>query len=141
MAGNSFGTIFRVLTFGESHGKACGCVIDGCPSGLALKKEDIAKELRRRRPGVNTEVSSGRHEEDEPEILSGVFEGKTLGTPIAILVRNSDGRPQDYDMLRDVYRPGHADFTWEKKFGFRDFRGGGRSLCTATCFDLLCVPL
>lgn len=127
MAGNSFGTLFTVVTFGESHGKACGCVIDGCPAGIALEKEDIARDLRRRRPGGDTVVSTSRLEADEPEILSGVFEGKTLGTPIAVLVRNCDHHSQDYEALRDVYRPGHADWTWEKKFGFRDFRGGGRS--------------
>ena len=126
MAGNSFGKIFQVTTFGESHGPALGCVVDGCPSGLALEAEDIARELRRRRPGGGG-VSTSRNEEDAPEILSGVFEGKTLGSPIAILVRNSAQRSGDYDSLKDVYRPGHADWTWEAKYGFRDHRGGGRS--------------
>ncbi|MDR2149252.1 MAG: chorismate synthase [Spirochaetaceae bacterium] len=127
MAGNSFGRLFTVVTFGESHGKACGCVIDGCPSGLVLEPELIARDLRRRRPGAAAIAATSRSEADEPEILSGVFEGKTLGTPIAIMVRNCDQHTHDYDALRDIYRPGHADWTWEKKFGLRDHRGGGRS--------------
>ena len=127
MAGNSFGRIFRVTTFGESHGPACGCVLDGCPAGLALEAEDIRGELRRRRPGTGSLVSTSRNEEDEPEILSGVFEGRTLGTPIAILIRNKDQNSAEYDSLKNVYRPGHTDWTWEAKYGVRDFRGGGRS--------------
>jgi chorismate synthase len=126
MAGNSFGSLFKVSTFGESHGPAMGCVIDGCPAGLALSLEDIRRELRRRRPGQGG-ASTARSENDEPEILSGVFEGKTLGTPIAILVRNTDHHSADYENLRDVYRPGHADFGWDAKYGRRDHRGGGRS--------------
>ena len=126
MAGNIFGELFKVITFGESHGPAMGCVIDGCPSGLALSLEDIAVELRRRRPGACA-ASTSRSEADEPEILSGVFEGKTLGTPIAILVRNTDCQSADYEPLRTVFRPGHADFGWQAKFGIRDHRGGGRS--------------
>ncbi|MDR2160442.1 MAG: chorismate synthase [Treponema sp.] len=127
MGGNSFGRLFRVTTFGESHGPALGCVIDGCPAGLPLSLEDIRRELRRRRPGQGGPASTERGEEDEPEILSGVFEGKTLGTPIAIIVRNRDHRSADYDELRDLYRPGHGDYTWEAKYGVRDHRGGGRS--------------
>jgi len=126
MAGNIFGELFKVATFGESHGPAYGCVIDGCPAGLALSLEDIARELRRRRPGQGA-ASTSRGEADEPEILSGMFEGKTLGTPIAILVRNADCHSTDYDNMRDVCRPGHADFGWHAKFGIRDHRGGGRS--------------
>ena len=126
MAGNSFGAVFTVLTFGESHGPALGCVVDGCPAGLSLDTEDIRRELRRRRPGSGP-ASTTRAEADEPEILSGVFQGKTLGTPIAILVRNTGHHSADYDALKDVYRPGHADWTWEAKYGFRDHRGGGRS--------------
>jgi chorismate synthase len=126
MGGNSFGTLFTVTTFGESHGAALGCVVDGCPAGLPLGVEDIARELRRRRPGGGG-ASTTRMEADEPELLSGVFEGKTLGTPIAIMVRNTAQRSGDYDALRDVYRPGHGDWTWEAKYGFRDHRGGGRS--------------
>jgi chorismate synthase len=127
MGGNSFGRLFRVTTFGESHGPALGCVIDGCPAGLALDIEDIRRELRRRRPGQGGPASTARNEEDEPEILSGLFEGKTLGTPIAIIVRNGDHHSADYDEFRDLYRPGHGDYTWEAKYGVRDHRGGGRS--------------
>jgi chorismate synthase len=124
VAGNTFGEIFKVTTFGESHGPALGCIIDGCPAGLPLSVTDIEKELARRRPGS---VYGSRDEKDSPEILSGVFEGKTLGSPIAIVVRNANQKSGDYDELKDIYRPGHADFTWEAKFGFRDWRGGGRS--------------
>ncbi|MDR2370024.1 MAG: chorismate synthase [Treponema sp.] len=127
MAGNTFGTLFTVSTFGESHGKALGCVVDGCPAGLSLDTEDIARDLRRRRPGGGGPAASKRREGDEPEILSGVFEGKTLGTPIAVVIRNTDQRSADYDRLKDMYRPGHADWTWEAKYGLRDHRGGGRS--------------
>jgi chorismate synthase len=126
MGGNSFGTIFTVTTFGESHGPAAGCVVDGCPAGLPLGPEDISRELRRRRPGGGP-AGTGRNEPDEPEILSGLFEGKTLGSPIAIVVRNTGHHAADYDDLRDLYRPGHADWTWEAKYGRRDHRGGGRS--------------
>jgi chorismate synthase len=126
MAGNRFGTIFTVTTFGESHGPALGCVVDGCPAGIPLDTEDIRRELRRRRPGGGG-ASSTRIEADEPELLSGVFEGKTLGTPIAIVVRNTSQRSGDYDELKELYRPGHADWTWEAKYGRRDHRGGGRS--------------
>jgi chorismate synthase len=126
MAGNSFGTLFTVTTFGESHGAALGCVVDGCPAGIALGIEDIRRELKRRRPGGGG-AGTTRSEADEPEILSGVFEGKTLGSPIAIMVRNTAQRSGDYDALKDLYRPGHADWTWEAKYGFRDHRGGGRS--------------
>jgi chorismate synthase len=127
MAGNTFGTLFTVSTFGESHGKALGCVVDGCPAGLPLDTEDIARDLRRRRPGGGGSAVSKRREGDEPEILSGIFEGKTLGTPIAVIIRNTDQRSADYDKLKDLYRPGHADWTWEAKYGVRDHRGGGRS--------------
>ncbi|MDR2135681.1 MAG: chorismate synthase [Treponema sp.] len=131
MSGNTFGRLFRVSTFGESHGPALGCLIDGCPAGLPLEPEDIAGELRRRRPGAGG-ASSARREEDRPEILSGVFEGRTLGTPIAILVRNAGQQPGDYDELRELYRPGHADWAWEAKFGLRDHRGGGRASARET---------
>jgi chorismate synthase len=124
MAGNTFGTIFKVTTFGESHGAAMGCVIDGCPAGLDLSAADIEKELIRRRPG---KAYGSRDEEDKPEILSGVYEGKTLGSPIAIIVKNNNQKSGDYDELKDIYRPGHADFTWQAKYSFRDHRGGGRS--------------
>lgn len=126
MGGNTFGTIFTVTTFGESHGPAAGCVVDGCPAGLPLSPEDISRELRRRRPGGGA-AGTSRKEPDEPEILSGLFEGKTLGSAIAIVVRNTGQHSSDYDDLRDLYRPGHADWTWEAKYGRRDHRGGGRS--------------
>lgn len=120
-----------MTTFGESHGPALGCIVDGCPAGLPLDSRDIRAELSRRRPGGGG-ASTTRAEADEPEILSGVFEGKTLGTPIAILVRNNNQRSGDYDALKDLYRPGHADWTWEAKYGFRDTRGGGRSSARET---------
>ncbi|MDR2098253.1 MAG: chorismate synthase [Spirochaetaceae bacterium] len=126
MAGNSFGRTFRVITFGESHGAALGCVVDGCPAGLSLDDGYIRRELARRKPGGGP-ASTSRPETDEPEILSGVFEGKTLGTPIAIVIRNTSQKSDDYDKLRDVYRPGHADLVWDLKYGLRDHRGGGRS--------------
>jgi chorismate synthase len=127
MAGNIFGSIFRVVTFGESHGPAVGCVVEGCPAGISLDAEDVARDLRRRRPGTGAPGTSARNEEDSPEILSGIFEGKTLGTPIAIVIRNTNPRSDDYDTLKNRYRPGHADWTWDAKYGFRDYRGGGRS--------------
>jgi len=131
MAGSTFGTLFRVTTAGESHGPAIVAIVDGCPAGLTLDEEDVAAELRRRRPGQSKLVSS-RDETDRPEILSGVFEGRTLGTPIAIVVRNEDARSRDYEELRALYRPGHADFTWDAKYGRRDHRGGGRSSARET---------
>lgn len=124
--GNTIGQMFRVTTFGESHGAALGCVVDGCPAQIPLSEADIQRELDRRRPG-QSKVTTSRSEKDVVKILSGVFEGKTLGTPIALVVENADFRSEDYEALKDVFRPGHADFTWEMKYGFRDFRGGGRS--------------
>jgi len=126
MSGNSFGILFRVTTFGESHGPGVGCVVDGCPASLPLSTEDLSRELVRRRPGSG-KASTSRNENDEPEILSGVYEGKTLGTPIAILIRNKNQHSGDYENLKDTYRPGHADWPWEAKYGFRDTRGGGRT--------------
>ena len=126
MAGNIFGDIFRVTTFGESHGAAIGCVIDGVPPGLPLLQSDIQKDLDRRKPG-QSEVTTQRQEFDIVEILSGVLEEKTTGAPLALLIRNSDQRSQDYNGLKDVFRPGHADQTFFQKFGIRDHRGGGRS--------------
>lgn len=126
MAGNSIGSLFRVTTFGESHGEALGAIIDGMPSGLTVNLADLKAELKRRAPGQH-EVHTARNEADEPEILSGVFEGKTLGTPITVIVRNTNQRSTDYDALKDQYRPGHADKTTMKKFGIRDHRGGGRA--------------
>ena len=126
MSGNSFGTIFRITTWGESHGPAVGVVLDGCPSGLDISVEEIQFELDRRRPG-QSKITTQRKEPDTVEILSGVFEGKTLGTPISLMVRNTDAISKSYEDIKDTYRPGHADFTYDEKYGFRDHRGGGRS--------------
>jgi len=126
MAGNSFGRMFRVTTFGESHGSGIGVVVDGTPPGIAIDEKDIQKELDRRRPGQSL-VTTGRAEKDRVEMLSGVFEGKTTGTPIALFIRNKEYKSSDYSELRDVYRPGHADLTYEAKYGFRDWRGSGRA--------------
>lgn len=126
MAGNSFGELFKITTFGESHGPAIGVVIDGVPSRLPLIENDIQIDLDRRRPG-QSKITTQRQEGDKVEILSGVFEGKTTGAPIALLIRNSDQRSKDYENIKKVFRPGHADFTYLAKFGIRDYRGGGRS--------------
>lgn len=126
MSGNSFGQMFRITTFGESHGEALGVIIDGMPAGLPVDIEALKKELKRRAPGQHA-VHTSRKEEDLPEILSGVFENKTLGTPITVIVRNTNQRSSDYDSLKDNYRPGHADKTTMIKYGFRDHRGGGRA--------------
>lgn len=126
MVGNNFGTVFKTTTFGESHGRALGCIVDGCPAGMALNEKDIQAELDLRKPG-QTAGSTFRLEGDECEILSGVFEGKTTGTPIGILVKNEAGQSGDYDKIAKAFRPGHADFSFYSKFGFRDWRGGGRS--------------
>jgi len=131
MAGSSFGHAFRVTTAGESHGPANVVIVDGCPPGLALSEDDLRVDLARRRPGQSALVSQ-RRESDEPEILSGVFEGQTTGAPIAVLIRNQDARSQDYDEIRALYRPGHADFTFDAKYGRRDHRGGGRSSARET---------
>ncbi|MBI3599043.1 MAG: chorismate synthase [Nitrospinae bacterium] len=126
MSGNSFGRLFRITTWGESHGPALGVVIDGCPAMLDLREEDIQVELDRRMPG-NSEASSPRKEADRVEILSGVFEGKTTGAPISLLIRNMDADSSKYEKIKDVFRPGHADYTYLAKYGIRDYRGGGRS--------------
>jgi len=126
MAGNTLGRLFAVTTFGESHGPAIGCVIDGCPPGMALDVGDIQPDLDRRRPGTSRHVTQ-RQEADAVEILSGVFEGVTTGTPIALLIRNQDARSRDYGNLADTFRPGHADYSYFQKYGLRDHRGGGRS--------------
>ncbi len=131
MAGNSFGRIFTVTSFGESHGPAIGCVVDGCPPGMALAAEDIQKDLDRRKPGTSRHVTQ-RQESDTVEVLSGVFEGKTTGTPIALLIRNEDARSKDYGSLIDTFRPGHADYTYWQKYGIRDHRGGGRASARET---------
>lgn len=126
MAGSTLGTIFRITTWGESHGKALGVVIDGCPAGLALEEADIQRYLDRRKPGTSS-VTTPRKEDDTVEILSGVFEGRTTGTPISLMVRNTSQRSGDYSEIASYYRPGHADYTFDQKYGFRDYRGGGRS--------------
>ncbi len=126
MPANTFGEVFRITTYGESHGQAVGVVIDGCPSGLELSEEDIQKELDRRRPG-QSKITTLRDEKDRVEILSGIFEGKTTSTPINLLVRNQDQRSKDYSHLKDLYRPSHADYTYSQKYSNRDYRGGGRS--------------
>lgn len=137
MSANSFGTLFRVTTWGESHGPALGCVIDGCPPGLLLRPEDIQKRLDQRRPGTSKFVTQ-RREPDQVKILSGVFEDdrtdgpRTTGTPISLMIENVDQRSKDYSDIRDKYRPGHADFTYDAKYGFRDYRGGGRSSARET---------
>lgn len=126
MAGSSFGTIFRITTWGESHGTSIGVVVDGCPAGLALSEEDIQKQLNRRRPG-QSRYSTPRSEADRVHILSGIFEGRTTGTPIAMEILNETQRSKDYSEIANSYRPGHADYTYDQKYGFRDYRGGGRS--------------
>jgi chorismate synthase len=131
MSGNTLGRLFCVTSFGESHGPAIGCVVDGCPPGLALSEADIQKELDRRKPGTSRHVTQ-RRESDEVEILSGVFEGKTTGTPIALLIRNHDQRSKDYNNIQGAFRPGHADYTYIQKYGLRDHRGGGRSSARET---------
>ena len=131
MSGNTFGTLFRITTWGESHGRAVGVVVDGCPAGLPLAAEDIQKELDRRRPG-QSRASTKRQEADRVEILSGIFEGKTTGTPISLMVWNKDADSSAYDALRNTPRPGHADYTYQAKYGLRDHRGGGRASARET---------
>lgn len=126
MAGSSFGTIFKITTWGESHGKGLGVVVDGCPAGLPLDENDIQKFLNRRKPG-QSKFTTPRKEDDDVEILSGVFEGKTTGTPISLVVYNQNQKSKDYSEIASYYRPGHADYTFDQKYGFRDYRGGGRS--------------
>jgi chorismate synthase len=131
MSGNTIGTLFTVTSFGESHGVALGCIIDGCPPGLALTEADIQIDLDRRKPGTSRHTTQ-RREADEVRILSGVFEGKTTGTPIGLLIENTDQRSKDYSNIAQTFRPGHADFTYQAKYGFRDYRGGGRSSARET---------
>ena len=131
MSGNTLGKLFCVTSFGESHGPAIGCVVDGCPPGMALSEADIQPELDRRKPGTSRHVTQ-RREEDIVEILSGVFEGRTTGTPIALLIRNVDARSKDYAKIKDLFRPGHADYTYLQKYGVRDYRGGGRQSARET---------
>ncbi len=131
MSGNTLGTLFTVTTFGESHGPAIGCVIDGCPPGMVLSEADIQPDLDRRKPGTSRHVTQ-RREDDLVEILSGVYEGRTTGTPIALLIRNVDARSKDYAKIASSFRPGHADYTYLRKYGIRDPRGGGRSSARLT---------
>ena len=131
MSGNSIGKLFTVTTFGESHGPALGCIVDGCPPGLELSEGDIQPDLDRRRPG-QSRYTSQRREPDQVRILSGVFEGRTTGTPIGMLVENQDQRSRDYSKIKDLFRPGHADYTYQQKYGERDYRGGGRSSARET---------
>jgi len=131
MSGNTIGKLFTVTSFGESHGAAIGCIVDGCPPGFDLNEADIQPDLDRRKPGTSRHTTQ-RRESDEVEILSGVFEGKTTGTPIGLLIRNTDQRSKDYSDIKELFRPGHADLTYERKYGFRDYRGGGRSSARET---------
>ncbi len=131
MSGNTFGKLFSVTTFGESHGVALGAIVDGCPAGIELSEADLQIDLNRRKPGTSKFVTP-RQEADEVQILSGVFEGKTTGTPIGLVIQNTDQRSKDYGKIKDQYRPNHADFTYDKKYGVRDYRGGGRSSARET---------
>lgn len=131
MAGNTFGTVFKLTTYGESHGEAIGGMIDGCPAGLELDFEQIQYQLDRRKPGQSN-ITSPRKESDEVHFVSGVFEGKTTGTPIGFYIKNEDSRSKDYGQIKDTYRPSHADYTYDQKYGFRDYRGGGRSSARET---------
>ena len=131
MSHNSFGHLFRVTTWGESHGPALGCVVDGCPPGLELDEEDIQRDVERRRSGTSR-YTSQRREPDRVRILSGVFEGRTTGTPIGLVVMNEDQRSYDYEKIKDRFRPGHADYAYQQKYGFRDYRGGGRASARVT---------
>jgi len=131
MSGNTFGHLFTVTTFGESHGPALGCIVDGCPPGLELGEQDIQRDVERRRSGTSR-YTSQRREPDRVQILSGVFEGRTTGSPIGLLVMNEDQRSYDYEKIKDRFRPGHADYTYQHKYGFRDYRGGGRSSARET---------
>lgn len=131
MSGNSFGKLFVVTSFGESHGKAIGCIVDGCPPGVELKAADLQLDLDRRKPGTSRHTTQ-RREDDEVQILSGIFEGKTTGTPISLMIYNKDQRSKDYGNIKNTFRPGHADYTYQQKYGFRDYRGGGRSSARET---------
>jgi chorismate synthase len=131
MSGNSFGKLFTVTSFGESHGPALGCIVDGCPPGMELCLQDLQRDLERRKPGKSRHTTQ-RREADEVQILSGVFDGRTTGTPIGLLILNTDQRSKDYARILDRFRPGHADYTYQQKYGFRDYRGGGRSSARET---------
>jgi chorismate synthase len=140
MSGNTFGKLFTVTTFGESHGPALGCIVDGCPPGLELSEADIQLDLDRRKPGTSRHTTQ-RREADEVKILSGVFEGKTTGTPIGLLIENTDQRSKDYTKIAESFRPGHADYTYQHKYGFRDYRGGGRSSARETAMRVAAAAI
>jgi len=140
MSGNTFGKLFTVTTFGESHGPALGCIVDGCPPGLELSEADIQLDLDRRKPGTSRHTTQ-RREADEVKILSGVFEGKTTGTPIGLLIENTDQRSKDYSKIAESFRPGHADYTYQQKYGFRDYRGGGRSSARETAMRVAAAAI
>ena len=131
MAGNAFGKLFSVTTYGESHGEAIGCIVDGCPPNIELNENDIQPDLNRRKPG-QSRYTTQRREDDEVVILSGTFEGKTTGTPIGLLIKNEDQKTKDYSKIKDIYRPSHADYSYLQKYGIRDHRGGGRSSARET---------
>ena len=131
MAGNTIGQLFTVTTFGESHGPALGAIVDGCPPGIEISEKEIQVDLDRRRPG-QSKYTTQRKEKDQVQILSGVFEGKTTGTSIGLLIQNEDQKSKDYEQLKDVFRPAHADFTYQMKYGLRDYRGGGRASARET---------
>ena len=131
MSGNTIGKLFSVTTFGESHGLALGCTVDGCPPGVPLTEADIQLDLDRRKPGTSRHTTQ-RREADQVKILSGVFEGKTTGTPIGLIIENTDQRSKDYSKIAETFRPGHADYSYQHKYGFRDYRGGGRSSARET---------
>ena len=138
MAGNTIGQVFRVTTFGESHGIALGCIVDGVPPGIPLTEADLQHDLDRRRPGTSR-YTTQRREPDQVKILSGGVEGRTTGTSIGLLIENTDQRSQDYGAIKDLYRPGHADYTYDQKYGFRDYHGGGRPQSGGTSMFLAAV--
>ena len=140
MSGNTFGTIFKVTTFGESHGKALGAIIDGCPPNIELNEAIIQQELDKRKPGQSKFVTQ-RKESDVVEILSGTFEGKTTGTPIGLVIRNEDQKTKDYENIKEKFRPGHADITYQDKYGIRDYRGGGRASARETAMRLSLIHI
>ena len=140
MRGNSFGNLFTITTFGESHGVGLGVTIDGMPSGFTVSLDDLQDELNKRRPG-RLKISTARNEMDQAEILSGVFQGKTTGTPISMIIYNKDAKSRDYETIKNKFRPGHADYTYFKKYGIRDYRGGGRQSARETAARVAAVPL
>ena len=140
MSGNTFGTLFKVTTFGESHGIALGAIVDGCPPGIELCEADLQKDLDLRKPGTS-KFTTQRREPDQVKILSGVFEGKTTGTSIGLLIENTDQRSKDYGNIQNTFRPAHADYTYDQKYGFRDYRGGGRSSARETAMRVAAAAI